>query len=184
MPVQTKKELEKFYTKEDPWGYETNEEDQNRLAALKSVLDRISTEQEINTILDIGCGHGFVTRELTGRTVIGVDLSEKAIKHAIKNNKKNTHSYMNKDMYGLTLDSLAVKDPFDMIIITGVVYPQYIGKSDKSLYCILDPLLKTGGVLVSVQVGEWYNSRFPYTLLHTTSYPYRHYEHILEVYKK
>ncbi len=74
--------------------------------------------------------------------------------------------------------------PMDLIVITGVLYPQYIAKSIRLVYVLIDQLLKPGGVLVCSHILDWYQSRFPYLTVSREYFPYRDFSQILEVYTK
>ena len=69
-------------------------------------------------------------------------------------------------------------------MITGVLYPQYIGESKSLVYRIIDDLLAPDGILISVHINEWYSARFPYLRLKESYYSYREYTHLLETYVK
>ncbi|NIP29571.1 MAG: methyltransferase domain-containing protein [Candidatus Dadabacteria bacterium] len=177
MSIQSKDELDSWYSQPDPWGYETNPEDLNRCAMLLSVLP----QKRFSRILDIGCGNGFVTQRLPGDTIIGVDISENAVKYAQARNLPNV------DFQRLSIFDLPEKgwyQYFDLIVISGVLYPQYIGKGHLLVYTIIDDLLKQGGHLACAHILEWYNCRFPYITLTREYYSYREFSHILEIYLK
>ena len=175
--LQSIGELEKWYEKPDPWDYENNPDDLKRRSMLLSVLP----EKKYSKVLDIGCGDGFLTVRLPGEEIIGVDISANAISHAKKNGLPHIeyHRYSLFDLPGLGWDQ-----SFDLIVITGVLYPQYIGDSESLAYIIIDDLLQHGGHLVSCHIEEWYRARFPYITLKREYYPYREHTHILEVYLK
>lgn len=175
--LQPLSELEKWWEKPDPWEYESTADDINRRAMILSVLP----QKKYKKILDIGCGNGFVTQRLPGEEIVGVDISANAIRHAQTAGLAHIRYYP----YSLfDLPDLHWTQSFDLIVITGVLYPQYIGKSQRLVYTILDELLSPGGDLVSCHIDEWYESRFPYCILRREYYPYREYIHLLEVYKK
>lgn len=175
--LQPKSELEAWHKAVDPWGYETHPDDIARKLLLLAELPVRGYE----AVLDIGCGQGFVTRDLPGRSIIGVDVSEEAIRFA-NESATDRVQYRCGDLFGLK--SLGDQGRFDLIIITGVLYPQYIGNAHNLVYYIIDQLLTIGGVLVSVHVNEWYAARFPYILLKERCYGYRQYQHRFEVYIK
>ncbi|RMG03040.1 MAG: class I SAM-dependent methyltransferase [Nitrospirae bacterium] len=177
--MQSRKELEEFYGSEDPWGYDDNPHDRLRLNTLLSALP----ERSYRNVLDIGCGNGFVTVNLPGDRVTGVDISENAIKYARERSRHLSHiSYLQASLFDLPFMSFDCR--FDLIVITGVLYPQYIGESKLLIYQICDDLLDGDGVLVSCHISEWYSCRFPYITIHREYYPYREYTHLLEVYYK
>lgn len=176
MTLQSLKELEKWHKKKDPWGYDTNTEDQKRKNVLLSELP----QRNYKNVLDVGCGQGFITKDLPGQNVTGVDISENAIKFA-RRFKKRGLEWKVSSIFDL---NKTFKRRFDLIIITGVLYSQYIGYSNTLVYLIIDKLLDDNGVLVSVHHDEYCKSRFPYLLSKQIFYDYRHFTHRLEVYLK
>jgi 2-polyprenyl-3-methyl-5-hydroxy-6-metoxy-1,4-benzoquinol methylase len=174
--LQPLDDLEKWHKSDDPWGYETNPEDIKRKDILLSELP----QKKYKNVLDIGCGHGFVTRDLPGDKVLGVDISREAIKKA-KAYETDRITFLQSSLFDL---SRKLNEQFDLVIITGVLYPQYIGNARNLVYLIIDKLLADNGILVCVHIDEWYKSRFPYLLLNDYYYDYREYTHRLEVYVK
>lgn len=161
------------YRNPDPWKFETRPIDNLRRAILLSVIPKRGYE----AALDIGCGNGFVSGRLPGKRVMGVDVSKNAIKWASEKHPK-------VDFRTASVFDLEGLGKFDLIVATGVLYPQYIGDSAGLIYLIMDDLLEPGGILVSCHIDEWYTLRFPYTTIHREYYPYREYTHLLEVYQK
>lgn len=175
--IQTKEELEIWYKEEDPWGYFSSLEDDKRKAVLLSEIP----ERKYKRVLDIGCGNGFITKDLPGEQIVGIDISEKAIKYAKKKFENERIKFECLSIFELNNRDL---QKFDLIVITGVLYPQYIGNSNSLIYLIIDRLLSHNGVLVSVHISEWYNSYFPYLLKELYFYDYKEFLHRLEVYLK
>jgi predicted TPR repeat methyltransferase len=175
--VQSPNELERFYAKPDPWRFEDNPEDLGRRARLLSVIP----PKRYSQVLDIGCGDGFITNRLPGESIIGVDLSANAVKYA--NEKAGPRiSYMQKSLFDLS--HIQWKNKFDLIVITGVLYTQYVGQAYLLVSTIVDDLLQSDGILICSHISEWYSFRFPYTTLAREYYQYREYTHVLEVYLK
>ena len=174
--IQPLDDLEKWHSSLDPWGYETNPEDSKRKDILLSELP----QKNYGNVLDIGCGHGFVTRDLPGKRVLGVDISHEAIKKA-QAFKSERITFLQSSIFDLNRN---VNEQFDLIVITGVLYPQYIANAHNLVYLIIEKLLMDSGILVSVHIDEWYKARFPYLLLKDYFYDYREYTHRLEVYVK
>ncbi|ACU06087.1 class I SAM-dependent DNA methyltransferase [Pedobacter heparinus] len=174
--IQSKKELEKWYDSNDPWKYGADTEDIKR----KKILLTELPDREYETVLDIGCGNGFITQDLPGNLILGVDLSENAIKYACENNKATHIFFEQQNIFEL----YHTEKTFDLIVVTGVLYPQYIGASSNLIFVIIDRLLNKNGILVSVHINDWYNCRFPYDLFREHIYPYKEYLHRLEVYQK
>lgn len=174
--IQPLGELEKWHKKNDPWGYKNSAEDRKRKHILLSEIP----DKHYKRVLDIGCGQGFITQSLPGKQVVGVDISKEAINKAKKIERKGL-KFIQASIFEL---NNIFKEEFDLIVITGVLYPQYIGNSNTLVYKIIDKLLEDGGILVSVHIDEWYKSRFPYLLLNQHFYDYREYIHRLEAYVK
>lgn len=174
--LQPLEELEKWHAADDPWGYETNPDDQKRKDVLLSEIPR----KDYRRVLDIGCGQGFVTRDLPGKEVLGIDISREAIKKA-RAFKTKRIKFLCSSLFDL---NRTLHEQYDLVIITGVLYPQYIGNSLNLAYSIIDKLLADNGILVSVHIDAWYTARFPYLRLNDYYYAYREHTHRLEVYEK
>lgn len=179
--IQDAAELDEFYDKPDPWGYYMNAEDTRRRNELMALLP----SRKWRRTLDIGCGNGFLTLELPGDDVLGVDLSEAAIEWARKAAATRSDSARFRFEVRSIFD---LKPPdaggFDLVTITGVLYPQYIGRAASVVSLIVDRLLAPGGILVTCHIDEWNPPRFPYVQLDTALYPYRGHTHRLEVFLK
>jgi len=172
--VQSISELEDFYGIADPWGFEHNPEDKKRKEILLSEIP----DRKYERVLDIGCGNGFITRDLPGREIIGADISSTAVGHARKYESPRLR-FVCASIFDLPK---CTEGTFDLVLITGVLYPQYIGRSYNFIYPIVESLLRENGILVSVHIDDWYSGRFPFLLLNELHYPYREYIHRLEVY--
>lgn len=107
--MSTKQELNKFYSKHDPWGYRTNKWDQERRANIIAVLNQYGLFERA---LDIGCGEGWVTEALPAKELYGYDISDIALSRLPKSVSP---------IYKLS----EVVDEFDLIVATGVLYAHY-----------------------------------------------------------
>ncbi len=174
--VQPISDLEAWHKKKDPWGYEEHPDDLKR----KNILLDLLPKKEYGNVLDIGCGQGFLTRFLPGKKVVGVDISNAAIQHASKFATERL-TFRQGSLFDLMCEQ---QERHDLIVITGVLYPQYIGASSSLVYRIIDRVLAANGILACVHIAAWYKSRFPYPLLNSLSYDYREYVHWLEIYGK
>lgn len=174
--IQNIEELEKWHENKDPWGYNENKDDSIRKEILLSEIP----DKQYRNVLDIGCGQGFITKDLPGDKVFGVDISQTAIDFA---NKIATNSLLFKQGSIYNIDTLFdVK--FDLIIITGVLYPQYIGNSSSLIYLLIDKILEDKGILITVHINDWCTAQFPYLKTKQFFYNYRQYVHNLEIYSK
>lgn len=173
--LQDYKELNQWHSKEDPWDYRNNESDNLRKEILLSELPT----KNYKNVLDIGCGQGFITSDLPGENVYGIDISINAIQ--IAKQKNNKVSYKTGSIFQV---ASFFDIQFDLVIITGVLYPQYIGASSNLVYITIDKILAKEGILASVHIDDWYSCRFPYLRLQQVYYDYREYVHNLEIYMK
>lgn len=106
--MQTKVELEEFYKTPDPWGYTDNEDDFVRQMLIVEIA-RIINYPSYQKALDIGCGEGVITKELSAIELYGIEISDTAAKRFPDNVKR-------------------VKKPtgkYDLITACGVLYEQY-----------------------------------------------------------
>lgn len=181
MEIQSKAELEEFYSTEDPWKYDSTPDDVERRARLLSAIPK----KHYRHTLDVGCGNGFLTVRLPGKQVIGCELSEAAIDWARKRVEKLPNNRRFKFFASSIFDLTPRKHgTFDLIVITGVLYPQHIGLSWSLVNEIIDRLLEPGGILATCHISEWCRHRFPYLRIDQAYYPYREYIHRLEVFIK
>jgi SAM-dependent methyltransferase len=176
MTIQPQQELDDFYSTADPWGYYNNPHDATRKVRVMAALPRL----EYENALDIGCGNGFITNELPAKQVTGLEFSAKAV--AWTNQHAAPHvKYIQGSIFDLPSLNLP---PMDLVVITGVLYPQYIGKSLRLVYVLVDQILKPGGILLCSHIYEWYQARFPYLTISREYFAYREYSQVLEVYVK
>ncbi len=174
--LQPMDELNAWHQQPDPWDYSSNYEDAKR----KEILLNETTGKNFKNVLDIGCGQGFITKDLTGDKIWGIDISESAIQHALQ----FTNSRINFKQGSIFEINKLFNIKFDLVVITGVLYPQYIGNSQNLIYLLIDQILEREGLLISVHINEWYSCRFPYLKVKQLYYDYRQYTHNLEIYSK
>ncbi len=75
--MQSKQELEDWYSQPDRWGYFNNPEDTKRLEKILFMLGW--GKSHYKRAIDIGCGEGFVTTFLPADEIHGLDLSDNAL---------------------------------------------------------------------------------------------------------
>lgn len=176
-----KAELNKQYARADPWCYDSTPDDKNRRVRMLGAL----AVRRYRRVLDIGCGDGFLTFALPGDYVLGVDLSDKAVELANVARQRQADSerfqFGALGFFDLMPDRIG---QFDLIVVTGVLYPQYIGNSWMLVANLIDRLLLPGGILATCHIHEWTRHHFPYARVHQSWYGYRGYTHCLEVYCK
>jgi predicted TPR repeat methyltransferase len=179
--IQKPESLDRFYESPDPWGYRNSADDERRRSELLAALP----PRRYQRGLDIGCGNGFVTFSLPAEHVLGADVSAKAIEWAERERgsqpRPDRFTFLQSSLFELDRDRLGT---FDLIVVTGVLYKQYIGKGSALVRLLVDGLLRQGGILASCHIREWSPPAFPYDRLDTSVYPYRDYAHQLEIYEK
>lgn len=102
--MQSKEELESWYVNPDPWSYETTEDDAYRKDQILKLLP-----MWYNRAIDIGCGEGFVTRDLPAKELHGIELSDLAASR-LPWNVRRVH---------------APEGKYDLVVTTGTLYQQY-----------------------------------------------------------
>jgi SAM-dependent methyltransferase len=181
MPIQSKGDLESWYDNSDPWGYADHPDDMRRKEELLTILPAT----RFGRTLDIGCGNGFLTLDLPGAEVVGTDLSEKAIHWACRSaadrGDQGRFRFLPLSMFDPDLFQLGT---FDLLIITGVLYPQYIGSAGATARSVINGLTHPGSVIVTCHIGDWMTFDLPYVVVDRVSYPYRDRVHDLVVYNR
>lgn len=102
-----KEELEAHYAKEDPWGYKTNPDDIKRKDTILKTIKNYGAPFDL--ALDIGCGEGFITKDIQAKVIHGFELSDTAKSRVPE-------------------PVILVDDPkekYDLIVATGVLYNHY-----------------------------------------------------------
>jgi len=103
--MQSKEELEKWYSKEDPWSYKTTQDDLDR----KKVIINFLEGNIYDKCLDIGCGEGFITADLPAKEIYGLEISDAAAAR-FPNNVKRV---------------LSPDGKYDLVATMGTMYKQY-----------------------------------------------------------
>ena len=73
---------------------------------LLPMVMRLSQDLDHSNVLDVGCGVGFVTREIARRSqnVVGIDISKASIEHA----RKRTGSIRNVQFFHSSVEQFSV----------------------------------------------------------------------------
>ncbi len=123
--------------------YDLNPDPSHRPLYLKKLLRRLSTEQNIKTILDSGCGGGDFAAGLAeaGYSVYGVDLSPSGIKAACA---RNVGQFKLSSMYENLTEPFDVKS-FDCIVAIETIEHLY---SPRLFIKQAKQALRPGGLLV------------------------------------
>lgn len=111
--METRNELNEQYESRDPWGYISNRDDWFRSELIQSViLHKISHRVLLESVLDLGCGEGFITRNLFGSKIYGYDESDVAM------------SRLPMNVIRLKKEEITARK-YDLVVATGVIYPHY-----------------------------------------------------------
>jgi hypothetical protein len=102
--------MDETYKKVDPWDYQKNPDDFNRKSI---ILNRLNPYAPFIKALDIGCGEGWITGDLPAEWIYGFDVSDVAM------------SRLPEKIFRMTEERLNLHYKYDLIIATGVIYPQY-----------------------------------------------------------
>jgi len=156
--MQSKEEIEKWYSKEDPWSYKTTQDDLDRKKIIINFLDGYIYEK----VLDLGCGEGFITTNLPAKEIHGLEISDTASARFPNNIKR----------------VLAPEGKYDLVTTMGTMYKQY---NHAEIYEWIKSSA-TKHILIA-GIDSWL---LPYDygkLLKEKKYKYRQFEQILQLYE-
>lgn len=157
--MQSKQELEDWYSEPDRWGYFNNPEDLKRLKKILAILGW--GKKRYSKAIDIGCGEGFITQHLPADEIYGLDLSDNATNRLPSNVK-------------------AVKEPqgkYDLVISTGTLYAQYDHEAIYKMImsCASEYILIAG-------IEDWLIPKDFGTPIEVQSFPYREFKQKISIY--
>ncbi len=109
--MQTKEELEQWYATPDPWLYEVTQDDSFRKNEILNILKGHPQPhlRRFSRALDIGCGEGFITKDIPALEIHGIELSDLASSRLPKNIKRVN----------------SPEGSYDLVMTTGTLYEQY-----------------------------------------------------------
>jgi hypothetical protein len=164
--MQTIEELEKFYEKEDPWEFKTHPDDQKRKDKILMACRDFGPYKQA---LDIGCGEGWITKDLPAKKIFGHECSV------------NARSRWPKKIKDIALNDT---DKCDLVVATGVLYPQYFYASFIDLiYNHASKIIITCNIKEMEIDTVTILSAFANQIL-TEQFNYRQYIQVLRVFKK
>lgn len=97
-------ELESNYNTTDPWGYQTNPADHERK---QIIIDNVAILC-VNSALDIGCGEGWITKDLPVKEIYGYEVSKQA-----------------RSRWAPNIKQWELSEKVDLTLLTGVLYENY-----------------------------------------------------------
>lgn len=155
--MRTAADFDSFYAIPDPWGVSRANV---QIANLRRRLFPIVSGQ---SVLDVGCGEGFLTGEVLGcaKSITGIDISHVAIDRAKAKSLSNAHfkqsdfldcsfsgydfisaleclHYLNPEEQGLFFDKVANQHSGKLLVLSGPI----IGEVGKNRYFNHDRLLR------------------------------------------
>ena len=154
--IQSKEDLERWYSQSDRWGYFHEPDDSIRLKNILRILDYY------DSAIDIGCGEGFITRHLPAKEIFGLDISENA-------------------MSRLPDNVTSIKAPngkHDLVVSTGTLYQQY---DHKQIYDWIVASAKHHILIAGIK--DWLVDYHFGEVLKTLEFKYREYTQKITLYK-
>ena len=155
----TKEEFERIYSKEDPWHFRDSIADKTRRIVLLKHIQPVFSDGLRKTVLDAGCGEGYLTKDVASQynaEIDAFDISEKAIVIARKR-----YSHPNINYFPLDLNDFMPNKKYDLILCEEALY--YLG-DDERLYAVrkFHKAIKAGGYfrLTSIIEGPDRHGRF------------------------
>jgi len=162
-----KKHVKQFFDEDSSWqgGFYKNRDNHfakivNRRKKYSfSLLDQV-LDNNVETVLDVGCGSGVYLKEFMekGYNVIGMDLSE-AMLHKVR---ESLEHYDGWKLYQGDIEQIPLKDnEVDIIVCMGVL--PYLLKDDKAIEELFRVLKPNGYLLISAT--NWFRLDQYHTLL-------------------
>lgn len=163
--MQTKAEIEKWYEKKDPWGYEKHPDDIKRrnliLYRLRDLAWKLP-DLFFERALDIGAGEGFITQDLPAGEVYAIEWSDRAAARL-----------------PVPIERIDKPDGmYDLIIATGVLYDQY---DNMQIQDWIEG--HASGIVLTCNIKSWERNYLDATkIIHEEEFPYREYTQHLVIY--
>ena len=162
--MQSREELESWYTTEDPWDYRTNPDDIYRKNFYLAVLEDVGPF--FHRALDIGAGEGWITKDLPADEKHAFELTDAAasrLPEGVERVEQITQKY-------------------DLILATGVMYEQYDHVAINQM--IHHAASETHGTMIMIAgIKDWLIP-YSYGMIHRYyEIPYREYQHVISVWE-
>ena len=160
--MPSKEELEHWYATQDPWQYETTQDDIVRKQKLLEILSQINNNKLYDRALDIGAGEGFVTTSLPAKEIFGIEISDRAASRLPSNVKR----------------LLEPEGKFDLVMTTGTLYQ--LNDHAKIAQSIKESSSKH--VLIA-GIKDWLIKYTFGNVIYEVEFPYRQYTQKVTVYE-
>lgn len=180
--MQSIEDIEKHYETIDPWGYQTYPDDLIRKNKIIQVAQKyaLKAEDQIHAdklmdgdvrkmhflALDIGCGEGWITKNLPAIAIYGLEVSQNAKKRWAKKIYEFDPEFNIK---------------YDLIIATGILYPHY------DLNYFIDVInTYSNNIIITCNIKDWETGidQIQAPQIYEEEFPYREFVQKLRVFKK
>lgn len=103
--------------------YQPKDNSEKRNAMEKELFLRLFDLKKTDKVIEVGCGAGRWARNLHDRIeeYLGIDYSEKLIKHAVKQNNLDNVKFQVMSASDIRVKDLLVRPPFDIVIVSGLM---------------------------------------------------------------
>ncbi len=119
--------------------------DDHEMQRVRTLLSLLPNKPE-QSCLDIGCGDGRITEQLSGHIVIGCDTDLASLDAAKSRCGGDRFAFLHRSMFDLYDDNL--KKRFDCVVISDVLYRENIGDAAVSVRLAVDFVTAPGGTAV------------------------------------
>lgn len=150
--THTKESWEKFYKKENPWGYVDDFNDRIRNQIIINLVRWSKWERG----LDIACGEGSVTKAISPyiREIKAFDISERAVESAKRTHAAENIEYFQKDIKEFSGDNLK---NFDFILCAEVIYYLEPVVIQRFLTEVKKSLTPNGEFILTTRTDYWFS---------------------------
>jgi len=157
--VQGQEELDIFYLNNDPWGFKSNPEDIKRKDIILGEI-----KHRYKRALDLGCGEGWITKDINADEIHGYELSNLARSRC----PSNINTTINPFGY------------YDLVLACGIMYKHYDYKGFLSI--INNHASKT---VITCNISSWEVEEVKSIgkQIKTLEFPYREYTQRLRVFE-
>ncbi len=171
--MQDPKEIDASYVNPDPWGYQSNPDDKFRKNMIIAACKMHAPQGGFSAAFDIGCGEGWITRDLPADKIYGYEISKNAKTRFPKN----------------VIEEDVPQGLYDLMVATGVMYSHY----DYKLFLHFFKQYASE-IIVTCNIKAWevdemksatyWAETLGVEQIHTEEFPYREFIQKLRVFRK
>jgi hypothetical protein len=159
--TQTREELDDWYAKPDPWGFQSHPADAERKRRILDAMKRPGPK--FKRALDIGCGEGWITQDLPAGVIHGYEWSEVARSR-------------------IPAPVVAVDEPsgkYDLILVSGILYTQY---DYRGVHELVEKHAGKGATVVTCHIKDL-EQPLPADPEMVDEFPYREFTEVIRRYR-